>query len=149
MNVVRYEPWGLLGRLNRELDAFLQNRPLGTPDDTESNVVTSNWMPSVDIKEDDKQFTMVADIPGVDPKDIEITMENGVLTLKGEREHEVKEEHEAYRRVERTHGTFYRRFSLPETADAEHITAKGENGVLTVTIPKREKAQPKRIEVVA
>jgi HSP20 family protein len=76
-------------------------------------------------------------------------MENGVLTVKGERTQETKEERNGYKRVERVHGTFYRRFSLPDSANAENISAKGENGVLTITIPKKEKAQPRRISVAA
>ena len=86
-------------------------------------------------------------MPGVDPDEIEITMDQGVLTLKGERSEETEDEREAYKRVERVRGSFYRRFSLPDTADAELIEAEGKNGVLEITLPKHEKVQPRKIAV--
>ncbi|HHJ36084.1 MAG TPA: Hsp20/alpha crystallin family protein, partial [Gammaproteobacteria bacterium] len=110
-------------------------------------VATANWAPSVDISEDDKAFTLLADIPGVDPKDIDISMEKGVLTIKGERQSVDTEENENFRRVERQSGQFYRRFTLPDSADADKIEAKSEHGVLTVTIPKQEVAVLRKIEV--
>ena len=115
--------------------------------DEDSNIATSAWTPAVDIAENDNHFLIEADVPGVDPKDIEVSMENGVLTLKGERENEIKEEKEGYSRVERSHGSFYRRFSLPETADSENITAKSSNGVLKITVGKKDIAKPKKITV--
>jgi HSP20 family protein len=86
-------------------------------------------------------------VPGVGPKDIEVSMENGILTLKGERKSEIKKGKEGYSRVERSHGSFYRRFSLPETADSENITAKSNKGVLKITVGKKETAKPKKITV--
>ncbi len=149
MALIRYEPWNLLDRLQREFN--LQNvfEPYDreiTGDDN-SDVVTSRWRPAVDIKEEEDRFVIYADLPGIDPKDIEITMDQGVLTLKGERSEETKEEREGYRRVERVSGSFYRRFSLPDTADSERIEAKGKNGVLEITLPKQEKAQARKITV--
>ena len=115
--------------------------------DEGSRIATSQWMPTVDIKENDKQFTITADIPGVEPKDIEVTMENGMLSIRGERKTEKKDEENGYRRVERSYGSFHRRFSLPETADSEHVSAKGKNGVLEITVVKRESSKAKKIEV--
>ncbi len=92
----------------------------------------------MDIKETRDAFILHADVPGVDPKDIDVHMENGILTIKGDRESEKKDEREGYKRVERQYGAFYRRFSLPDTADAEKIAAKCKNGVLEITIPKKE-----------
>ena len=109
--------------------------------------MTSHWRPAVDIKEEADRFVIMADLPGVDPGDIEITMENGVLSIKGERKSEIRDEKEGYKRVERVSGTFYRRFSLPDSADAERIAAKGKDGVLEVSLPKHEKVQPRRIAV--
>lgn len=140
MSLVRYEPWSLLNQLSKELDRSFRGNE-------NSDVATSDWTPAVDIKEQDDSFVIVADIPGVDPKDIEVHMENGVLSIKGERESEKKEEKEGYKRVERSYGSFYRRFSMPETADASKINAKSKNGVLEITIPKQEKEQPRKIEV--
>jgi HSP20 family protein len=150
MNVVRYDPWTTFEKLSNELNTLFSQRGLVRGSDSDdSNVVTSRWAPAVDIKEEQNQFVLLADIPGVDPKNIDITMENGVLTVKGERTQENKEERNGFKRVERVNGTFYRRFSLPDSADSENISAKGENGVLTITIPKKEKAQPRRISVAA
>ncbi len=149
MALVRYEPWNLLDRLQREFNLKNLLDPYASEVEGEdySNVVTSRWRPAVDIKEEDDRFVIYADLPGVDPKDIEITMDKGVLTLKGERSEETKEEYEGYKRVERVSGSFHRRFSLPDTADAERIEAKGKNGVLEITLPKQEKAQPRKITV--
>lgn len=115
--------------------------------DEDSTIATSAWTPAVDIVENEDNFLIEADVPGVDPKDIEVSMENGVLTLKGERESETKEEKEGYSRVERSHGSFYRRFSLPETADAENISASSKKGVLKITVGKKETAKPKKVTV--
>jgi HSP20 family protein len=144
MTLVRYEPWGMLGQLRREMDRMLESQAEG---EESSAIATSAWVPAVDIKETDDAFEIHADIPGVDPKDIDVHMENGVLTIKGERESEKKEEKEGYKRVEREWGSFYRRFSLPDTADAEKISAKSKNGVLEITIPKQEKVQARKISV--
>lgn len=145
MTLVRYDPWSLLDRFQRELNQYTLGSDLVESDN--SNVVTSHWRPAVDIKEEADRFVIRADIPGVDPKDIEITMEGGMLTIKGERKSEKRDEGEGYKRVERVSGSFYRRFSLPDTADAERIEAKGKNGVLEVILPKQEKVQPRRITV--
>ena len=118
-----------------------------TTSDEDSNVVTSGWVPTVDIKETDKQFTILADIPGVVPKDIEVSMDNSILSIKGERSSESESEENGFRRVERAHGSFHRRFSLPETADGENISAVGKDGVLEVVIPKKPIAQPRRIKI--
>ncbi len=143
MSLVQYNnPWNLFNQLQRELI----NPELAKLNDDE-NVATANWAPSVDISENDAEFKLVADIPGVNPDDIDISMEKGVLTIKGERNTETVEEKENFRRVERQSGTFYRRFTLPDSADADKIAAKSEHGVLTITIPKQEVALSRRIEV--
>ncbi|MDH3713298.1 MAG: Hsp20/alpha crystallin family protein [Gammaproteobacteria bacterium] len=137
MSLIRYEnrPFS---QFQRELSRFFDER---------SDVVTSDWAPRVDIKEYDDKFVLDADVPGVDPKDIDITMEDGVLSLRGKRELQNVEERKNFRRVERSYGSFYRRFSLPETVDGNNIKAKAKDGVLTVEIPKLEKVQPRRIEI--
>lgn len=143
MSIVKYNPWSLLDQIQREL-----NNPMAAYDrDENGSIATASWAPAVDIKEDDKSFTLLADIPGVEPKDIEVTMDNNVLTIKGERQSEKKTEEENYKRVERQYGAFYRRFTLPDSADAEAIDARSEHGVLKVTIPKKEVAQSRRISV--
>jgi HSP20 family protein len=142
MGLVRYEPWGLLDQMRREME-----RAMDTRAEEGSSVATSDWVPAVDIREEDDAFVIVADIPGVDPNDIEVHMEGGMLTIKGEKETEKKDEREGYKRVERSFGSFYRRFSLPDSADPEKITAKSNHGVLEVTIGKHEKVQPRKIAV--
>ena len=145
MSLIRYNnPWNLLNNLQRDLYNSPEYNRLN---DDDASVATANWTPSVDISEDDKAFTLLADIPGVDPKDIDISMEKGVLTIKGERLSENVEEGENFRRVERLSGQFYRRFTLPDSADADKIEASSEHGVLKVTIPKQEVAVSRRIEV--
>ncbi|MCI0401501.1 MAG: Hsp20/alpha crystallin family protein [Gammaproteobacteria bacterium] len=147
MALVSYEPWNLLSQFQNEVNRLFE-LPLGNLQDVEgSTVVTSHWRPAVDVKEEDNRFVIVADVPGIDPKDIEITMENGVLTLKGERSFEKQEDREGYKRLERARGSFYRRFSLPDSADAEAIKAKGKDGVLEIVIQKHERVQPRRITV--
>ena len=143
MSITRYNPWSLFDQLQREM-----NMPMGKFDSDENgSIATANWAPAVDIKEDEKAFTLLADIPGVDPDEIEVTMDKGVLTIKGERQSEKKTEEENYKRVERQYGMFYRRFTLPDSANAEGIEAQSEHGVLKITIPKQEVAQSRRISV--
>ncbi len=147
MNVSYYEPWSLLSQMQRALRVPADQTLAGTAPDTTGEVVTSDWTPAVDIKEEQDRFVLIADIPGVQPGDIDITMENGILALKGERHQETEEERADFRRMERLRGTFYRSFSMPDTADADRIHAKFKNGVLEVVIPKQEKLQPRKIEV--
>ena len=104
----------------------------------------------MDIREDDAGFVISADLPGVEPADIEVTMEGGTLTIKGDRKVETRDEgDEGYRRIERVHGSFLRRFSLPDSTDPEKISARGKDGVLEVTVPKRAALAPKRIPIAA
>lgn len=143
--LVRYDPWSLVGRLQNDLDRLVGQSGRYVDDATAG--ATTDWVPAVDIKEEGDRFLIEADVPGVKPDDIEITMEDGVLTLRGMREGETKTEREGYRRVERVTGRFFRRFTLPDTADAEAIEARFNYGVLEVSIPKLPKVQPRRINV--
>jgi len=138
MNITRYEPWGLLSQLQREL---------AHGNAAEGSTATAEWAPAVDIKEETDKFVIHADIPGVKPEEINVSMEDGVLTIKGEKKTEAKTDEEGYKRVERTYGSFYRRFSLPDTANSDAISAQSKHGVLEIIIPKREAVQPKKIEV--
>jgi HSP20 family protein len=138
-------PWSAVGFSDEMKQVF--DKFFGEGDADQSNVVTSQWAPRVDIKEEADRFVIFADIPGVDPKDIEIHMDKGVLTIKGERSAESSKETERFSRVERVHGTFYRRFSLPDSANPEGIAATGKNGVLEISIPKKPETTPRRIQV--
>jgi HSP20 family protein len=111
----------------------------------ESNLTT--WAPAVDINESEHELVVKADLPGIDPKDLDIRVENNVLSIRGERKFEKKVDQDNYLRVERTYGAFSRSFSLANTVNPEGIKADYQNGVLTLVIPKREEAKPKQIKV--
>ena len=147
MAITRYNPWSAQGNNFQDEIRNVFDRFFGNEESDQSNVVTSQWTPRVDIKEEDSRFVIFADIPGVDPKDIEITMEKGILSIKGERKSESKVENGKLTRVERSHGLFYRRFALPDSANAEGIQATGKHGVLEISIPKRPETAPRRISV--
>jgi len=147
MAAVRYEPWNVVSQLQSEI-----NRVFGNLSDTDSNSATSEWSPAVDVREFSNRFQLLLDVPGVDPKDVEITLDNGVLTVSGTRSEEKAvgtngAEQPQQQRLERRLGRFYRRFILPDTADADNVNATGRNGVLEIVIPKQPKAQPRRITV--
>ncbi|MFZ4789936.1 MAG: Hsp20/alpha crystallin family protein [Candidatus Competibacteraceae bacterium] len=144
MTLMRYQPFHLLNQLQQEVNRLFDTNRFG---DEEAGHMLADWAPAVDIKEELNQFIIHADLPGVDVKDIDISLENGVLTLKGQRSIEQKEETDKYRRVERVRGTFLRRFSLPDAVDAEKVSAKCRDGVLELLVPKREAAQPRRIAI--
>ena len=121
-------------------------RFFGDSDADSSSVVTAQWVPRVDIREEAERFVILADLPGVDPAQIEINMDKGILSIKGERKAE-EADGKRYSRQERAHGVFFRRFALPESANPDGIAATGRNGVLEISIPKRPEASPRRINV--
>lgn len=146
-NLQRYEPWSLLSQIQNDLSRMFPDLVSTHRQAGESNVETSQWAPRVDIKEEPNRFVVLADLPGVDPDKIEITMENQILSIKGERITESEEKNKNYSRKERYEGRFYRQFTLPETADSEQITAQCSKGVLELTIPKKEPNKARKIEV--
>ena len=121
-------------------------RFFGDSDADSSSVVTAQWVPRVDIREEAERFLILADLPGVDPAQIEINMDKGILSIKGERK-PGEGEGQRYSRQERAQGVFFRRFALPESANPDGIAATGRNGVLEISIPKRPEASPRRINV--
>jgi HSP20 family protein len=147
MSIIRHNPWnpqqsGLQDEIKQVFEKFF-----GEGEGDHSNVVTSQWAPRVDIREEEARFVIFADVPGVDPKDIEIHMEKGILSIRGERQVDARQEGQRYSRVERAHGLFYRRFALPDSADAEGVSATGRHGVLEISIPKKPETTPRRIQV--
>jgi HSP20 family protein len=112
-----------------------------------SNMATSQWAPRVDIKEEEQRFVIFVDVPGVDPAFIEVSMEKSILSIKGERTVEKSEQNSRFTRVERAHGSFHRRFTLPDTADADNVSATGKHGVLEIVIPKKAETAPRRITI--
>jgi HSP20 family protein len=147
MAVTRYEPWSVVSQLQNEI-----NRVFGNLNETDGSSATSQWSPAVDVREYSDRFQLLLDVPGVEPKDVEITLDNGILTVAGNRTEEKAAganggNQPQQQRIERPVGQFHRRFILPDTADAEKVNASGRNGVLEIVIPKQPKAQPRRISV--
>ncbi len=142
MNLVPYRHFDLF----RDFDDSFE-RLLGKCSTNNSCFDKVNWTPRVDIREEENRLVVAADIPGVDPKDVEVTYEDGVLNVSGERSSGSESKGDGYYRVERHFGKFSRSFKLPSTVDAENISASGKNGVLEISIPKTEKAKPRRIEI--
>lgn len=122
------------------------SRFFNTNDPDRSDVVTSQWAPRVDIREEDNRFVIEAGIPGVDPKNIEVHMDNGILSIRSERISGSNTENGKYTRVERAHGVFHRRFALPDSANPDGISATGKHGVLEIELPKRPETTPRKID---
>ena len=139
--LTRWEPLELEDVQNR-LSKFFARRGNGNDD-----ITLADWAPLADITEDDKEYVIKAELPDVKKEDVRVTVENGVLTISGERKFEKEEKKKKYHRIERAYGTFVRSFTLPDVADAGKVKAEFKNGVLTVHVPKSEKAKPKQVEV--
>ncbi|HEY5644031.1 MAG TPA: Hsp20/alpha crystallin family protein [Woeseiaceae bacterium] len=146
MSLVHYDPWNGMRQLQDDI-----NRLFSSWSTNDSSGVTADWVPNVDINEFEDRFQLYVDVPGVDPKEVEITLESGVLTITGERFMQAARDDETVlrRRTERGSGRFYRRFILPETVDADKVKATDRHGVLEILIPKQAKALPRRIKVAA
>ncbi len=144
MAIARYEPWNLMNQLQGEL-----NRAFRDLASNETSAATADWVPAADVEEYEDRFELYVDLPGVVAKDVEITLEGGVLSLSGERKVERAVQQMTRHRRERGYGRFYRRFILPDTVNAEAVKATERNGVLAITIPKKAAAQPRRIEIAA
>ncbi|NNF41333.1 MAG: Hsp20/alpha crystallin family protein [Woeseiaceae bacterium] len=145
MNVARFEPWTFVDLLRRDLDRLSDPRRVAGND----HETVADWIPAVDIFEEKDRFLLRADVPGVDPQDINVSMENGVLNVSGERRFDTQTDDVSAQRIERVAGRFFRHFTLPESTDAEGITAKCSNGILEVSIPKLPEVQARRITVEA
>ncbi|MFV9988919.1 MAG: Hsp20/alpha crystallin family protein [Coxiella endosymbiont of Dermacentor nuttalli] len=144
-NIQKY-PRSLLSHLQQDINHLFE--PFGWSTENELwDAFLTEWSPRIDIKDMDNHYAIRADIPGVNPKEIEISMENNVLTIKGEKETKTEEKKEDFLRVERSKGTFMRRFSLPESVNPEKIKAKSKHGVLEITIPKVERPGSQKIRI--
>lgn len=144
MTLISYQPWQLVNRLNRQIDQIFGDS-FAAP--AANGAGTVDWVPSVDVHEEQDKFVVRADLPGVESKDISITAENGVLTLRGTRRIERSESQRGFERLERVEGAFLRRFTLPENVQESQIKARHVNGVLEVTLPKSPAPEPRRISV--
>ena len=144
MAIIKVDPLREFAAMQDRLNRLFGNVYLRDED----TAFRGSWVPSVDIYETDKHdLVLRAELPGISREDIEVTVENGTVVIKGEKKFdtEVKDEH--YRRIERTYGTFHRSFTLPNTVDAAKVAAEYKNGVLTVTLPFKEEAKPRSINV--
>src|SRR5215210_1322935 len=145
MNIVKYDPFRELRSLQDEMTRlFAGTMPASG---SREEMAHGSWIPSVDIFEDKEHLILEADLPGMNRDDFELSVENNVITLRGERKFENKTEGENYHRVERSYGSFTRSFTLPQTVTADGATADFENGVLRVSLPKREETKARKIEV--
>jgi HSP20 family protein len=145
MNIARFEPWNFVDLLHRDIDRLATCR--AAPSDADNPV--ADWAPAVDIVEEKDRFVLRADVPGVSPEDIDVSMDSGTLSVSGERRAITPDEGAGVQRLERATGRFLRRFTLPETANADGIAAKCANGILEVSIPKMPEVQARRITVEA
>jgi HSP20 family protein len=143
--------WNPLRDLDDMHDRVLRSLGLGlkqrVPDSQQQSLTTAEWAPSVDISEDDREYLIKAELPEVNKEDVKVTVENGVVTLKGERKFEKEENNKKYHRIERSYGSFLRSFSIPEDADPNKVTADFKDGVLMVRLTKSEEKLPRHIEV--
>jgi HSP20 family protein len=144
MALLRYEPWNTLNQLHGQISRYLDRE---YNEDAVSSAATADWAPPADIEEYKDKFVLRIDVPGVDIAAIDITLDHGVLSVSGERKVEVQAQDIERRRLERPYGRFHRRFTLPDTVDAAAVHATGRNGIVEITIPKQEKAQPRKIQV--
>jgi HSP20 family protein len=145
MSIVRYDPFRDLRSLQDEVNRLFStnlSRAFG-----DEGIARGAWMPNVDIYENKDQIVLEAELPGMTREDFDLSIENNIITLRGERRFEKKDEGDNYHRVERAYGTFTRSFTLPQTVSAEGASAEYKNGVLRVTLPKREEVKARRIEV--
>src|SRR5208283_5215015 len=145
MAIVRWEPFRDLVTAQRDFDRMFREAFTGQLGDAELS--TRSWAPPVDIYETEDAIVLKAELPGIDPKDVEVRVEDNTLYLKGERNYEKEVKEQNYHRVERSYGSFARSFSLPNSISAEKVKAEYKDGLLTLTMPKREEAKPKTIKI--
>ena len=144
--LTRWEPFREMEDLQNRLSTLFGRTPLRRGNGKE-NITLPEWTPLADITEDDSEYVIKAELPELRREDVKVTVENGVLTISGERKFEKEEKKKKYHRVERGYGSFVRTFALPEDADAEKVKAQFKQGILEVHLRKNEKAKPKQLEV--
>ena len=145
--LIRWDPFKEMDDLQKRLTSIFGLSPGRVTNGQREAMTVSQWQPTVDIVEDEKEYLIKAELPEVKKEDVKLTVENGVLTLSGERKFEKEENNKKYHRIERAYGSFVRSFSLPDDADDGKVTAESKDGLLTVRLAKNEKARPKTIEV--
>lgn len=146
MAIIRWDPFRDLVTLREKMNRLFEEA--FTSQGEEKNLMAGTWTPSVDIYETENELVLTAEVPGINEKDIEIKIEDNTLTLQGERKFEKETKEENYHRVERSYGSFYRSFTLPNYIDQDKIQAEHENGILKITMPKRAELKPKKVKVL-
>ena len=145
--LIRWDAFKEMEDAQNRLARFFGLAPARVTNGDKEAMTVTEWAPSVDIVEDEKEYVVKADLPEVKKEDVKVTVENGVLTITGERKVEKEEKGKKYHRIERAYGNFLRSFALPDAADGSKVTAEFKDGVLKVHLPKTEKAKPKSVEV--
>jgi HSP20 family protein len=145
--VTRWDPFKEMEESQNRLARIFGLTAPRLPNGGKESMTITEWAPSVDISEDDKEWLVKADLPEVKKEEVKVTVENGVLTITGERKFEKEEKDKKYHRIERSYGNFLRSFTLPDAADGSKVNAEFKDGVLKVHLPKSEKAKPKMVEV--
>lgn len=148
MNIIKYDPFREMRSLQDEVNRLFASS-FSRNSSSESDLMRGAWSPQVDIFENRNEIVLEAELAGMRPEDVEISIENNVLTIHGERKFEKKDDGDNFHRVERSYGSFTRSFTLPPTVGSENANAEFENGVLRLTLAKREEAKPRRIEIKA
>jgi HSP20 family protein len=143
--ITRWDPFREFSTLQDRMNRLF--RESYGPEGREESLASTTFAPPVDVYEDEHNLTLKIEVPGIDEKDIDVRVENNVLTVHGERKFEKEEKEENFRRVERQYGSFTRTFTLPSTVDAEHVSANYDKGILKIALPKKAEAKPKQIKV--
>jgi len=146
MAIIRWDPFRDMMALRDKMNRLFEDTVSGRGDET--SLLQRNWVPSVDIYENEHELVLTAEVPGIEEKDIEIKVEDNTLTVKGERKMESETQEENYHRIERSYGSFFRSFSLPNYVDHDKIKAENTNGVLKITMPKKQEAKPRTVKIV-
>lgn len=146
MNLIKWDPFRELEDVSSRLNRIF-GRPLGRAGQDNEMLATADWMPSVDISETDAAYLIKGEIPGVRKEDVKVTLQDGLLTIQGERKQEKEEKNKKFHRVECSYGNFVRSFRVPDDADESAVKAEFKDGMLNVTLPKSAKAKPKSVDV--
>ncbi len=146
MNLIKWDPFRELEDVSNRLNRVF-GRPVARMDSNSELLTMADWTPSADISETDKAYVIKAEIPGVQKEDVKVTIQEGMLTIQGERKMEKEEKDKKFHRIERSYGSFMRSFRVPDDADESAVTAEFKDGVLNVTLNKSERPKPKSIDV--
>ncbi|MGB8952149.1 MAG: Hsp20/alpha crystallin family protein [Candidatus Aminicenantales bacterium] len=146
MAIIRWDPFRDMITLREKMNRLFED--VFTPRGEEKDITASSWVPPVDIFETENELVLTAEIPGIEEKDVEIKIEDNALSIKGERKFEKETKEENYHRIERAYGSFFRSFTLPNSVDQDKIQAEHENGVLKITMSKRQELKPRKVKIL-